>query len=53
MNALEQLMKDAVALGKLDENYILSTRLVGQNLQRIIQIWPHYGPTREILKIEG
>lgn len=44
INALEGFLKDAVALGKLSEDYILSPRIAGTNLINIIQTMPHYAP---------
>lgn len=43
MNALSKFLDDAVALGKLTQDYLLHDRFTGTNVVNIIQNWPHYG----------
>ena len=45
MNALSKFLDDAVALGKLTEDYLLHDRFTGTNVVNIIRNWPHYGGT--------
>lgn len=43
INALEKFLEDAVALGKLTDDYILSHRFLGLSVVNIIRTWEHYG----------